>query len=99
MNLIDDVDGMGDRNEFLQHLIDADELTDKQLGIAKIVIAKGEGALKGYQPGVLQSILDDYAPDQCERHGYTLPWGEKYEFYRTGRCCYCERDDERHAEE
>jgi hypothetical protein len=88
-------DGMGDRNEFLQQLIDRDELTGAALGVTKLVIAMGEDALSGGQKDVFKLVLDAFATEECPRHFYRIPWDEMYDFHSSGKCCYCERADAR----
>ena len=95
MSFGDDVDGMGDRNDFLQELIDRDELERTAAGIVKKVIDKGEESLIGKQKLVFKHVLDKYVTEECSRHFYRIPWGEMYDFHFSGKCCYCERDDSR----
>jgi len=96
MSFGDDVDdGLGDRNDFLQELIDREELSGAALGVTKVVIAEGEKALSGGQKDVFKLVLDVYVTELCPRHGYRIPWGEMYHFHSSGKCCYCERDDAR----
>src|SRR5688572_22043038 len=100
MSFGDDVDDwIGHRNEFLQQLIDRDEVTGASLDVIKLVIAKGEEALTGGQKDVFKLVLDAYATEMCPRHGYHIPWGEMYEFHVSGKCCWCERDDARIRDE
>jgi hypothetical protein len=99
MSFGDDVDGMGDRNECLQQLVDCDELDEIEAGIIKRVIVKGEESLTGGQKFVFKRVLDQYVTEECPRHLYRIPWGEMYDFHDSGKCCWCERHDERISRE
>jgi hypothetical protein len=100
MSFGDDVDDdLDDRNDFLQELIDREELSGAALAVTKTVIAKGEEALSGGQKDVFKLVLDVYVTELCPRHGYRIPWKEMYQFQFSGKCCYCERDDARMQKE
>lgn len=77
--------------DFLQTVVDMEHLDGPALGITKLVIQKGEGALSLKQEHVFKrDVLDIYARDSCSRCENTIPWSEMYEAYDNGGMCgYC----------
>lgn len=79
-------------DEFLQAVIDNGHLDGSALGIARLVLDRGQNVLSQAQAHVFQvQVLDEYAQEDCDRCQAEIPWSEKYNAYHNGGLCsYCE---------
>lgn len=77
--------------EFLQQVVDHGGLEGAALGIAKLVIDKGEQALSEKQQYVFKTqVLDEFTVSACERCSSPIPWSEMYDAATEhGLCNYC----------
>jgi hypothetical protein len=74
---------------FIQELIDGGRLEGAALGIAKQVVAKGPDSLSGSQDAVLEATMREFSTELCESCGNPIPWSERYQAAKSGRCCGC----------
>lgn len=78
-------------NDFLQHLIKRDVLTEKEAGVAKRAMAKGYDSLSEKQRYVFDSMIKENIVEKCERCGTDIPWCEMIEALDNGgHCNYCQ---------
>jgi hypothetical protein len=78
--------------EFVQELVEWNEIDGAALGIAKQVVAQGIGSLSDKQLWVFKTyVLDAQTVDRCERCAHEIPWHEMARARRNGGYCdYCE---------
>lgn len=77
-------------NSFVEKLINFSSLEDKELGIAKRMLAKGYDSLSDKQKYVFNKAIEKNAVDKCKRCGIDIPWGEMLEALDNGGYCnYC----------
>ena len=79
------------KKAFLELLIKNEDLNGDALGIARQVIAKGEGSLSPRQRLVFEREVIRVFGRPCEGCDCDIPWDEKYDTYhdRDGFCFYC----------
>lgn len=79
-------------DEFLELLVNLGRLEGPALGIAKKVLAEGEGGLSGRQRHVYETeVLGDYADMECKRCMNPIPLNEAIcaREDNGGYCAYC----------
>ncbi len=81
----DDLDEVG----FIKELINGGRLEGAALGIARQAVSKGPDSLSSAQEAVLQTAMRDFSPVTCGTCRNPIPWGERYQAARTGRCLGC----------
>jgi len=81
---------------FLQELITLGKLNEPAQGITKLVIDKGQTALKGKQIEVFQRyVLDTYTRSECSKCGSNIPWSEMLHAYDNDwKCSWCLKMEE-----
>lgn len=73
---------------FLQEAVDCGGLEGAALGITKLVIDKGKGALSPKQAHVFKAeVLDLYTVAECGRCSGEVPWCEMMEASDNGGFC------------
>ena len=77
---------------FAEEIIRARHIDQPTLGVSKLYVDKGLGALSTKQRGLLKATLfGEFARKNCERCGSEIPWSEKYAAYDNGgMCAYCQ---------
>jgi hypothetical protein len=76
-----------DAKDFLRQLVNGDHLEGAALGITKLLIDKGPGALSGPQAYVFQQSVSQYWTESCKRCAGNIPWAEQYDAYDNGGLC------------
>lgn len=77
--------------DFLSELVEKDELSGAALGVTKLVIDKGRGALSDKQAYVFRKAVVEPYSAHCEQCYKAIPWSEAYEYFHSpGRCQECE---------
>jgi len=77
----------GDARDYLRELINHDALEGPALGIAKLVIDRGPGALSEKQAYVFEQSVSDYVVPACNGCGAPIPWSEMYAATDNGKLC------------
>ena len=81
-----------DYKDFLQDLVNGNELDGAALGITKQVIDRGQESLSERQEAVFEAeVVKKYPQQDCKRCGTEIPWSEMYYSYDNGgHCSYCQ---------
>ena len=82
--------------EFLQDLIDANQLEGKELGITKRVIAMGYDSLTPRQKWVFDDCIEQHSIERCKSCGKLVSWSDM--MYALDNGCRCEECDHRERE-
>jgi hypothetical protein len=87
----DHLEDDGGFNDFLQALVDRSMLEGAALGITKVVIDKGVGALTPKQLYVFnEHVIGQYSRSGCSNCQIDIPWSEmRYAMDNGGLCSYC----------
>jgi hypothetical protein len=94
-NRIIEMQETDDYAEFLQKLVDCDDIQDEQAeGITKFVIANGRGALSKKQEFIFtKNVVEKFPQPKCERCGERIPWIEAHHFMHEEKYCGgCQHD-------
>ena len=94
-NRILEMEERDDYNQFLQQLIECDDITDDVArGITKLVIDKGLDALSEKQAYVFnKNVVDQFPQPKCERCEERIPWAEAHHFMHEEKyCAGCQHD-------
>lgn len=87
-------------NDFLQELVDSEQLEPMQKGITKLVIDKGYDILSDKQKHVFNYMIDEICTETCERCGIEIPWCEMFDALDNGGYCnYCKHMLEKNEDE
>lgn len=88
-----------DFEDFLQQLIDGNDIDGITLGITKQVISKGVDSLSEKQKFVFQrDVMNVFAEKLCTRCGCEIPWSEKYfATENDGMCSWCSKMEQTDA--
>lgn len=81
---------------YVQELINAGRLEDKELGIAKRMLDKGYDSLSDKQKFVFDKAIENNMIESCQRCGCDIPLCEMLEaLYNGGLCNYCQHMKEK----
>lgn len=88
----DDEDFIG----YLNDLVDSGRLESKELGITKLVIAKGYKVLTPKQKMVFDSVIATNTVDSCKLCAIDIPWCEMLAALDNGGyCSHCQHVKEK----
>ncbi|NOZ36038.1 MAG: hypothetical protein GXO80_12165 [Chlorobi bacterium] len=81
-----------DFSDFLNDVINSEELEGKELGITKLVLDKGYDKLTDKQKYVFdEKVVKYFYIEKCERCFSEIPWSEMFYAYDYNHLCgYCE---------
>ena len=86
----DRIEEDGGFSEYLTYLVENGHLEGAALGIAKLVIDKGEEALSPKQKYVFhEHVIKPNTVSECMRCGNDIPWSEMIEAVDSKLCGYC----------
>ena len=88
---MDPEDYRDDFRDFIQELIDGNELEDAALGVAKLFVDKGEEAFSEKQKHVFDNhVVKQNTIEECKKCSNDIPWCEMYHALDNGGyCSYC----------
>ncbi len=76
---------------YVQYVLDYDVLTDKEAGIAALVLDKGYDILSEKQRYVFDKMIDEHSVKECSHCGQDIPWIEMTAAKENGGMCnWCE---------
>ena len=76
---------------YVQHILDYDVLTDKESGIAALMLDKGYDVLSNKQKYVFDKMIEEHSIKECSHCGQEIPWIEMAAAKENGgMCSWCE---------
>lgn len=81
---------------YVQYILDFDMPTDKEAGIAALMLDKGYDALSDKQKYVFEKMIEEYSVKECTHCGQKIPWIEMAAARENGgMCSWCQRQWEK----
>ena len=76
---------------YVQYVLNNDILTDKEAGIAALMLDKGYDVLSNKQKYVFDKMIEEHSVKECAHCGQDIPWIEMAAARGNGSLCnWCE---------